>query len=109
MNDKTEKPSVYLRGCTLKRIEDGWEAPTKEEVWQVISKTELSMADLSHRLGVPRNLLNLWTKGAEPIAFTAWVVLCQWTNQGFSRMSLNENQVNMGVVTIIANKMKFGK
>lgn len=100
---------VYLRACTLKRVEDGWEAPNKEEFFSVFSKTKLGALELARRLGVSRKLLNKWMRGVEPIPFTAWVVLCQMTNQGFSRMSLNENQVNMGVVTIIAkNKNSLG-
>lgn len=107
---------VYLRACTLKRAEDGWEAPNKEEFFSVFSKTKLGAMELARRLGVSRKLLNKWMRGVEPIPFTAWVVLCQMTNQGFSRMwelefdeETAKGQINLGSVINVANKMNFGK
>lgn len=111
-----KSPVVYLRACTLKRVEDGWEAPNKEEFFSVFSKTKLGAMELARRLGVSRKLLNKWMRGVEPIPFTAWVVLCQMTNQGFSRMWERElddetpaGQINVAPVINIAHEMNFGK
>lgn len=108
--------AVYLRACTLKRVEDGWEVPSKGEILAVVGKTKLSAMELAGRLGVSRKLLNQWTIGADPIPFTAWVVLCQMTNQGFSRMWEGEldaetpaGQINVAPVINIAHEMNFGK